>query len=73
MLFLPMLYGVIYVCIDLCRLCENNKKKNDKKPFRIWRENTYQNDHLKQESKFLCIQSLVLGVKGLKQGYICTK
>ena len=30
----------------------------------------YQNDHLKQKSKFLCIQSLVLEVKGLKQGYI---
>ena len=27
MLFLPMLYGVICVCIDLCTLCENNKKR----------------------------------------------
>ena len=25
------------------------------------------NDHLKKKSKFLCIQSLVLEVKGLKQ------
>ena len=31
MLFLPMLYRVICVCIDLCTLCENNKKINDKK------------------------------------------
>ena len=38
--------------------------------FRIWRKNTYQNGHLKWKSKFLCIQSLVLEVKGLKQGYI---
>ena len=30
----------------------------------------YQNDHLKLKSKFLCIQSLVVEVKGLKQGYI---
>ena len=31
-------------------------------------KNTYQNDHLKQKSsKFLCIQSLVIEVKGLKQ------
>ena len=29
----------------------------------------YQNDHLKRKSKFLCIQSLVLEVNGLKQGY----
>ena len=29
-----------------------------------------QNDHLKGKSKFLCIQSLVLEVKGFKQGYI---
>ena len=35
--------------------------------FRIWRKNTYQNDDLKWKSKFLCIQSLVLDVKGLKQ------
>ena len=33
-------------------------------------KNTYQNDHLKQNSKLLCIQSLVLEVKGLKRGYI---
>ena len=33
----------------------------------------YQNDHLKQKSKYLCIQSLVLEVKGLKQGYISSK
>ena len=33
-------------------------------------KNTYQNDHLKWKSKFLCIQSLVLEEKGLKQGYI---
>ena len=26
-----MLYGVICVCIDLCTLCENNKKIKDKK------------------------------------------
>ena len=26
-----MLYGVICVCIDLCTLCKNNKKRNDKK------------------------------------------
>ena len=38
--------------------------------FRIWKKNMYQNNHLKQKSKFLCIQSLVLEVKGLKQGYI---
>ena len=31
MLFLPMLYRVICVCIDLCTLCENNTKINDKK------------------------------------------
>ena len=30
----------------------------------------YQNDRLKWKSKFLCIQSLILEVKGLKQGYI---
>ena len=29
----------------------------------------YQNDHLKWKAKFLCLQSLVLEVKGLKQGY----
>ena len=34
------------------------------------RRNMYQNDHLKQKSKFQCIQSLVLEVKGLKQGYM---
>ena len=28
----------------------------------------YQNDHLKWKSKCLCIQSLVLEVKGLEQG-----
>ena len=38
--------------------------------FRIWRKNTYQNNNLKWKSKCLCIQSLVLEVKGLKQGYI---
>ena len=32
--------------------------------FRIWRKNMHQNNHLKQKS-FLCIQSLVLEVKGL--------
>ena len=26
-----MLYRVIGLCIDLCTLCENNKKINDKK------------------------------------------
>ena len=31
MLFSPMLSGVIYVCIGLCTLCENNKKKMIKK------------------------------------------
>ena len=30
----------------------------------------YQNDHLKWKSKFPCIQSLVLEIKGLKEGYI---
>ena len=30
----------------------------------------YQNGHLKLKSKFLCIQSLVLEVKGLKQDHI---
>ena len=30
----------------------------------------YQTDHLKWKSKFLCIQSLVLDVKGLNQGYL---
>ena len=30
----------------------------------------YQKDHLKRKSKFLRIHSLVLEVKGLKQGYI---
>ena len=38
--------------------------------FRICRKNTYQNDHLKWKSKCLYIQSLVLEVRGLKQGYI---
>ena len=34
----------------------------------IWRKNTYQNGHPKWKSKFLCIQSLVLEGRGLKQG-----
>ena len=34
-IFLPMLYRVICVCIDLCTLCENNKKINDKKFFMV--------------------------------------
>ena len=34
------------------------------------RKSTYQNDHLKQKSKLRHIQSLVLDVNGLKQGYI---
>ena len=33
-------------------------------------KNTYQNYLLKLKSKFLCIQSLVLEIKRLKQGYI---
>ena len=32
-------------------------------------KNTYQNDHLKWITKFLCIHSLVLEIKGLKRGY----
>ena len=41
--------------------------------FRIWWKNTYQNDDLKRKSKLLCIQSMVLEGKGLKQGNICQK
>ena len=41
--------------------------------FRIWRKNTYQSDHLKGNSKSLCIQSLILEIKGLKQGYVFEK
>ena len=37
--------------------------------FQIWRKDTYQNDHLKRKSKFLCIRNLVLEEKGLKPCY----
>ena len=37
------------------------------------KQNTYQNNHLKQKSKFLCIQYLVLEVKGLKKTVITLK
>ena len=49
------------------KLVENNFVLLFSSNFRIWRKNTYQNDHLKWKSKFLCIQSLVLEVKGFKQ------
>ena len=39
--------------------------------FRIWRKNTYQNEHLKGKSSMHShVQSLVLEIKGLKQDYI---
>ena len=41
--------------------------------FRIWKKNTYQNNHLKRKSKFLYIPSLVLELKGVKQGYLFKK
>ena len=70
--FLPS--KLIFFFLQIRKLDENSRTKYFvllfSSNFRIWRKNTYQNDHLKWKSKFFCIQSLVLEVKRLKQGYI---
>ena len=69
--FLPPILNIFH---QILKWEENSRTNNFvllfSSNFRIWRKNTYQNDHLKLKSKFLCIQSLVLEVKGLKQGYV---
>ena len=63
--FLPPTLNFFYPNSEVGRELQN---KLNLPTSEFWRKNTYQNGHLKWKSKFLCIQSLVLEGRGLKQG-----